>query len=91
MFYPQEGALDLIAQERVTDHLRTTPVRTGACAKLWNRGQSRWLVEHHGAKVLLDLAMTLAIGGEVVCDTDLLRSEEAMPGAGVLLKILEQD
>ena len=33
------------------------------------------LAEHHAAKVLLDLALTLAIGGEHASDTDLLRCE----------------
>ena len=33
------------------------------------------LAEHHAAKVLLDLAMTLTVGGEVARDTDLLRCE----------------
>lgn len=38
------------------------------------------LAEHHAAKVLLDLAMTLAIGGEVARDTDLLRCEPGLFG-----------
>ena len=39
------------------------------------------LAEHHAAKVLLDLAMTLAIGGEVARDTDLLRCEPGLFGS----------
>ena len=38
------------------------------------------LAEHHAAKVLLDLAMTLAVGGEVARDTDLLRCEPGLFG-----------
>lgn len=38
------------------------------------------LAEHHSAKVLLDLAMTLAVGGEVASDTDLLRCEPGLFG-----------
>ena len=38
------------------------------------------LAEHHAAKVLLDLAMTLAVGGEVASDTDLLRCEPGVFG-----------
>ncbi|MGO2311804.1 IS1380 family transposase [Brachybacterium tyrofermentans] len=38
------------------------------------------LAEHHSAKVLLDLAMTLAVGGEVARDTDLLRCEPGLFG-----------
>src|SRR5699024_11204305 len=36
--------------------------------------------EHHAAKILLDLAMTLAVGGEVASDTDLLRCEPGVFG-----------
>jgi len=39
------------------------------------------LAEHHAAKVVLDLAMTLAIGGEVARDTDLLRCEPGVFGS----------
>ena len=38
------------------------------------------LAEHHAAKVVLDLAMTLAVGGEVARDTDLLRCEPGVFG-----------
>jgi len=38
------------------------------------------LAEHHAAKVLLDLAMTVAVGGEVASDTDLLRCEPGLFG-----------
>ena len=38
------------------------------------------LAEHHAAKVLLDLALTLAIGGEHASDTDLLRCEPGLFG-----------
>lgn len=38
------------------------------------------LAEHHVSKVLLDLAMTLAIGGEHASDTDLLRCEPGLFG-----------
>ncbi len=38
------------------------------------------LAEHHASKVLLDLAMTLAIGGEHASDTDLLRCEPGLFG-----------
>ena len=38
------------------------------------------LAEHHAAKVLLDLAMTLTVGGEVARDTDLLRCEPGLFG-----------
>nr|WP_239552280.1 IS1380 family transposase [Brachybacterium muris] len=38
------------------------------------------LAEHHAAKILLDLAMTLAVGGEVTRDTDLLRCEPDLFG-----------
>lgn len=38
------------------------------------------LAVHHGAKVLLDLALTLAIGGEHPSDTDLLRCEPGLFG-----------
>lgn len=38
------------------------------------------LAEHHAAKILLDLAMTLAVGGEVTRDTDLLRCEPGLFG-----------
>ncbi|MDN5686386.1 MAG: IS1380 family transposase [Brachybacterium sp.] len=38
------------------------------------------LAEHHAAKVSLDLAMTLAVGGEVASDTDLLRCEPGVFG-----------
>src|SRR5699024_8379496 len=36
--------------------------------------------EHHAAKVVLDLAMTLAVGGEAARDTDLLRCEPGVFG-----------
>ncbi|MCT1655711.1 transposase, partial [Brachybacterium muris] len=38
------------------------------------------LAEHHASKVLLDLAMTLAIGGEHASDADLLRCEPGLFG-----------
>nr|WP_101556687.1 IS1380 family transposase [Brevibacterium aurantiacum] len=38
------------------------------------------LAEHHLSKVLLDLALTLAVGGEVASDTDLLRCEPGLFG-----------
>ena len=38
------------------------------------------LAEHHAGKVVLDLAMTLAVGGEVARDTDLLRCEPGVFG-----------
>ena len=38
------------------------------------------LAEHHVSKVLLDLALTLAIGGEHASDTDLLRCEPGLFG-----------
>ncbi|GLI31809.1 hypothetical protein BCONGLO52_26500 [Brachybacterium conglomeratum] len=38
------------------------------------------LAEHHAAKILLDLPMTLAVGGEVTRDTDLLRCEPGLFG-----------
>nr|WP_259559731.1 transposase [Brachybacterium sillae] len=38
------------------------------------------MAEHHAAKVLLDLALTLAIGGEHASDTDLLRCEPDLFG-----------
>ncbi|MCT2297127.1 transposase, partial [Brachybacterium muris] len=38
------------------------------------------LAEHHAAKILLDLALTLAIGGEHASDTDLLRCEPGLFG-----------
>ena len=38
------------------------------------------LAEHHGSKVLLDLALTLAIGGEHASDADLLRCEPDLFG-----------
>lgn len=41
---------------------------------------TRPLAEHHASKVLLDLAMTLAVGGEVARDTDLLRCEPGLFG-----------
>ena len=38
------------------------------------------LAEHHSSKVLLDLALTLAIGGEHASDADLLRCEPDLFG-----------
>lgn len=38
------------------------------------------LAEHHAGKVVLDLALMLAIGGEVASDTDLLRAEPGLFG-----------
>ncbi len=56
------------------------------------------LAEHHAAKVLLDLAMTLAVGGEVASDTDLLRCEPGVfgdvasaPTISRMLTVLAQD
>lgn len=41
---------------------------------------TKQLAEHHAGKVLLDLGLTLAVGGEVASDTDLLRSEADLFG-----------
>ena len=62
----------------LTDTLHATGLSTSLRDVLdpWTKP----LAEHHAAKVLLDLAMTLAVGGEVARDTDLLRCEEGLFG-----------
>lgn len=63
--------------------LLTGTIHTTGLAGALREALEPWtkpLVEHHGARMILDLAMTLAIGGEVVRDTDLLRSEEGRSG-----------
>ena len=81
LFYYPRPRVD-IAEVPAVSHagavlLTDTIHATGLAASL-REALTPWtkpLAEHHGSKVLLDLAMTLAVGGEVARDTDLLRCE----------------
>ena len=84
-FYPRPR-VD-IAEVPAVSHagavLLTDTIEATGLASSLRDGLDPWtkpLSEHHSAKVLLDLAMTLAVGGEVASDTDLLRCEPGLFG-----------
>ena len=86
LFYYPRPRVD-IAEVPAVSHagavlLTDTIHATGLAASL-REALTPWtkpLAEHHGSKVLLDLAMTLAVGGEVARDTALLRCEPGLFG-----------
>ena len=86
LFYYPRPRVD-IAEVPAVSHagavlLTDTIHATGLAASL-REALTPWtkpLAEHHASKVLLDLAMTLAVGGEVARDTDLLRCEPGLFG-----------
>ena len=84
-FYPRPR-VD-IAEVPAVSHagavLLTDTIHATGLARSLREALDPWtkpLAEHHAAKVLLDLAMTLAVGGEVASDTDLLRCEPGVFG-----------
>ena len=84
-FYPRPR-VD-IAEVRAVSHagavLLTDTLRATGLAASLREALMPWtkpLAEHHAAKVMLDLALTCAIGGDSARDTDLLRSEPGLFG-----------
>ncbi|MCZ4327969.1 transposase [Brachybacterium paraconglomeratum] len=84
-FYPRPR-VDIAAVPAVSHAgavLLTDTIHATGLAAALREALDPWtkpLAEHHGAKVVLDLAMTLAVGGEVARDTDLLRCEPGVFG-----------
>ena len=63
----------------LTETIDQGSVSTGCCRRRWSRGGLAWRV-HDPAKVLLDLAVALAVGGDCLADIAVLRAEPSVFG-----------
>nr|WP_281069513.1 transposase [Microbacterium amylolyticum] len=84
-FYPRPrvDVAEVPAASHAGAVLLTDTIHATGLASSLREALGSWtkpLAEHHASKVLLDLAMTLAVGGEVARDTDLLRCEPGLFG-----------
>ncbi len=63
--------------------LLTETIRVSGLGSALRTALSRWMADraiHHPAKIVLDLAVTLALGGDCLADIGLLRAEPALFG-----------
>ena len=84
-FYPRPrvDVAEVPAASHAGAVLLTDTIHATGLASSLREALAPWtkpLAEHHAAKILLDLALTLAIGGEHASDTDLLRCEPGLFG-----------